>query len=106
MPHPHLISFVIPAWNEESVLGATIWGRRPVVNNALTNTSACSDGVAALTGPRCGFEAGRARDVSRLVLACGRAWNWGGGKHLNLIMSTTPFDPDLARDNSPRVVEG
>jgi glycosyltransferase involved in cell wall biosynthesis len=24
MPHPHLISFVIPAWNEESVLGATL----------------------------------------------------------------------------------
>ena len=24
-----------------------------MVNNALTNTSACSDGVAALTGPRC-----------------------------------------------------
>ena len=24
MPHPHLITFVIPAWNEESVLGATL----------------------------------------------------------------------------------
>ena len=24
MPHPHLISFVIPAWNEESVLGPTL----------------------------------------------------------------------------------
>lgn len=24
MPHPHLVSFVIPAWNEESVLGPTL----------------------------------------------------------------------------------
>ena len=24
MPHPHFISFVIPAWNEESVLGPTL----------------------------------------------------------------------------------
>ena len=24
MPQPHLISFVIPAWNEESVLGPTL----------------------------------------------------------------------------------
>src|SRR5947207_15317715 len=24
MTHPHLISFVIPAWNEESVLGPTL----------------------------------------------------------------------------------
>ena len=24
MPHPHLISFIIPAWNEESVLGPTL----------------------------------------------------------------------------------
>ncbi len=24
MPHPRLISFIIPAWNEESVLGPTL----------------------------------------------------------------------------------